>query len=174
MPEELGDLEEPPQRTSLRRIEANRRNALRSTGPRTTEGKNASKWNALQHGLLAKNLVALCDGPDGGADLNKLLTELRTHFQPIGMLEEMLVEKIAVSYFKLSRALRIEKAVLGGFLLNPGTLSIKSDAISLSLRYGSTIERDLFRALDQLERVQRQRNGETIPAPLRVSVSAEK
>src|SRR5688572_3818313 len=35
---------------SRKRLEANRRNALRSTGPRTARGKNALRWNALRHG----------------------------------------------------------------------------------------------------------------------------
>jgi hypothetical protein len=37
--------------TSQRKIEANRRNALRSSGPRTTAGKARSRRNAFKHGL---------------------------------------------------------------------------------------------------------------------------
>ena len=43
--------------TSFRRIEANRRNALRSTGPRTEEGKRSSRANAYRHGLTAETVV---------------------------------------------------------------------------------------------------------------------
>ncbi len=39
--------------TSLRQLEANRRNALRSTGPRTENGKQQSRRNAIKHGLTA-------------------------------------------------------------------------------------------------------------------------
>ena len=39
--------------TSQKRIDANRRNALRSTGPKTAEGKNQSRRNGLVHGLAA-------------------------------------------------------------------------------------------------------------------------
>ena len=39
--------------TSPEKIEANRRNAQKSTGPRTPEGKSRSRWNALKHGLDA-------------------------------------------------------------------------------------------------------------------------
>lgn len=41
-----------------KQIAANRRNALKSTGPRTPEGKARSRWNALKHGILAKAVVA--------------------------------------------------------------------------------------------------------------------
>ena len=43
--------------TSFRQIEANRRNALRSTGPRTDEGKQQSRRNALRHGLAAETVI---------------------------------------------------------------------------------------------------------------------
>ena len=43
--------------SSRKKAQANRRNALRSTGPKTPEGKRAARWNALQHGLLARESV---------------------------------------------------------------------------------------------------------------------
>jgi hypothetical protein len=42
---------------TLKQIETSRRNALKSTGPRTPEGKNRSKYNALKHGRYAKTLT---------------------------------------------------------------------------------------------------------------------
>jgi len=43
--------------TSFRQIEANRRNALRSTGPITEAGKHRSRRNAIRHGLCAETVV---------------------------------------------------------------------------------------------------------------------
>ena len=43
--------------TSLRQIEANRRNALKSTGPKTELGKQQSRCNAARHGLTADAIV---------------------------------------------------------------------------------------------------------------------
>lgn len=40
--------------SSPRKIEANRRNAKKSTGPKTSEGKSISSWNSRRHGLLSK------------------------------------------------------------------------------------------------------------------------
>ena len=51
--------------TSYRQIEANRRNALKSTGPRTDAGKRAARCNALRHGLMAETVIgALEDAED--------------------------------------------------------------------------------------------------------------
>jgi hypothetical protein len=51
--------------TSDKKAEANRRNALKSTGPRTPEGKAAVRLNALKHGLLSEEI--LLPGEDEGA-----------------------------------------------------------------------------------------------------------
>ena len=54
--------------TSFRQVEANRRNALKSTGPVTTEGKQKSRRNAVRHGLTAETVIgALEDAEDYSA-----------------------------------------------------------------------------------------------------------
>src|SRR5881392_1311362 len=49
--------------TSLKQIEANRRNALKSTGPRTINGKQASRRNALRHGFTAETVIEPLENP---------------------------------------------------------------------------------------------------------------
>src|ERR1700731_2881518 len=46
-----------PEPTSEKKTKANRRNALKSTGPRTARGKSWSRLNALKHGILASQAV---------------------------------------------------------------------------------------------------------------------
>lgn len=95
--------------TSLAKVKANRENALQSTGPKTVKGKEAVKWNALKHGLLAKEVVIReGDGKENKKEFIKLLSELRENLQPGSIIEEMLVERIAVCYWRLRRVLRCE------------------------------------------------------------------
>ena len=54
--------------TSLKQIEANRRNAENSTGPRSEAGKQRSSRNAVRHGLTAETVIEpLEDAKDYGA-----------------------------------------------------------------------------------------------------------
>jgi len=51
--------------TSVKQFEANRRNSLKSTGPKTEVGKQASRCNAIRHGLTAETVIgALEDAED--------------------------------------------------------------------------------------------------------------
>ena len=50
--------------TSIRQIEANRRNALKSTGPKTEEGKSQSRRNAVRHGLTAETVIGVLEDVD--------------------------------------------------------------------------------------------------------------
>jgi hypothetical protein len=72
--------------TSDKKAEANRRNALKSTGPRTPEGKDAVRLNALRHGILSREI--LLPGEDEDA-LRELGERLRNELQPVGELENL-------------------------------------------------------------------------------------
>jgi hypothetical protein len=90
-------------------IERNRRNAAHSTGPRTEAGKARSRWNALKHGLLCREiLIPGGDGKESRYRLQRLIAALRDELNPQGILEEMMVEKIAGCYWRLRRVMRAE------------------------------------------------------------------
>jgi len=72
-------------------IAANRRNALKSTGPRTAAGKAASSRNALRHGLTARATVVL---DEDAQDFLRLRTELRIALAPRDAREELLAETV--------------------------------------------------------------------------------
>jgi hypothetical protein len=94
--------------TSEKKIQANRQNALKSTGPRTPEGKDAVRLNALRHGLLSKEM--LLPGEDEEA-LRVLGENLRAELQPVGELENLLVDRIISAYWRLRRAGRVETGI---------------------------------------------------------------
>ena len=91
------------------KIEANRMNSKRSTGPRTQRGKQTAKYNALTLGLFATHVVIpVCDGDDSDAEFQALISGLHQQFQPEGTFEECFVLKIAGCMWRLRRATRCE------------------------------------------------------------------
>jgi hypothetical protein len=95
--------------TSPSIVERNRRNAAHSTGPRTDGGKARSRWNALKHGLLCREMVIPAgEGKESRIKLQHLISELRQDLKPVGVLEEIMVEKIAGCYWRLRRVMRAE------------------------------------------------------------------
>jgi hypothetical protein len=95
---------------SERKLAANRRNAQRSTGPRTARGKNTSRYNAINHGMLVKAAV-IPSGParEDTREYKRLLEELREQYKPMGLLEDLALQEILVCYCRLARTLRYER-----------------------------------------------------------------
>ncbi len=84
---------------SLRQINANRQNAQKSTGPVTDEGKDASRRNALQHGLTAVKVL-----PDDDIDLvEKRMAEMRPFYLLDTPEQEWIFEQMIVYYVRLDR-----------------------------------------------------------------------
>lgn len=103
----------PATQVSEKRLAANRANAQRSTGPRTPEGKAISRYNALKHGVLAKAIIpdALAD-LESQEDFDQLLIALGAYFAPSGAMEELLVQQVAVAYWRLARLYRAEAGAI--------------------------------------------------------------
>ena len=102
--------------TSLRKIESNRRNALKSTGPRTVEGKAIVARNAMTHGLRAQQV--LIDG-ESQEEFEWLYEAMVAERKPVGVLEHELVETIVVSLWRLKRAKRIEVEIIKHYSEEP-------------------------------------------------------
>jgi hypothetical protein len=94
--------------TSEKKAEANRRNALKSTGPKTPEGKDAVRLNALRHGLRSEEI--LLPGEDEEV-LRELDEHLRIELQPVGELESLFVDRIITAYWRLRRLGRVEAGI---------------------------------------------------------------
>ena len=101
-----------------RKVAANQNNGKYSTGPRTEWGKSNSRFNAVKDGLFAAEVVIPdCDGDDSRRNFSELLQNLLQEFEPVGIFQTALVEKIAEGLWRLRRTTRVEYGAtrLGGF-----------------------------------------------------------
>jgi hypothetical protein len=137
-----------------------------STGPRTPNGKERSKYNAVKHGIFSK-VVVLEGEPRGTFD--KLLSGLFSDLQPVGELERILVEKIAILVWRYRRLIVTEaKDSKTTFFSDADETRWNKDNL---LRYEASIERAFDRALTQLERKQRMRLGQSVLPPIKLDIS---
>jgi hypothetical protein len=207
-----------------KRAEANRRNATRSTGPKTSEGKAVSAMNSLKHRLLSEAILLPNEDPAGLAELGE---RLRRELNPVGEHQSLLVERIIGLYWRLRRLGKIEAGVLTwqyhGTLAerarkkaqhqDPNSVEFDSEPISVLdqhaydqavseqraheseqesdtatlgeafvrdsreenalsklMRYETSIEHSLYKALHELERRQAAQQGQQVPPPLALDV----
>src|ERR671917_356761 len=94
--------------TSEKQVQANRRNALKSTGPKTSEGKAAVRLNANKHGLRAQEVLLPGEDPEA---LKELDVNLRAELQPVGEQENLLVDGIVAAHWRLRRLRRVEAGI---------------------------------------------------------------
>jgi hypothetical protein len=95
--------------TSFRQNEANRRNALRSTGPKTEEGKEQSRRNALRHGLTAETVI---DGLEDSEDYCAFEAAVIADYDVQTAVERELVLRLASLLWRLRRIISIETDLL--------------------------------------------------------------
>src|SRR5262245_1963029 len=91
--------------TSYRQIEANRRNALKSTGPKSEEGKQASRCNALRHGLTAETVIGSLEDAE---DYKAFEAAITADYDAQSAVERELVLRLASILWRLRRATSIE------------------------------------------------------------------
>jgi len=93
--------------TTDKQIKANQENSKKSTGANTIDGKLVVAGNALKHGLFAQRLILTDENLDEYA---QLIDGLISSLNPVGTLEQLLVEKIAVATWKQLRLSKAESA----------------------------------------------------------------
>jgi len=95
--------------TSFRQIEANRRNAIKSTGPSTEEGKHRSRRNAIRHGLCAETVIESIEDVD---DYRAFEAAVTADYDVRTAVERELVLRLASLLWRLRRATSIETDLL--------------------------------------------------------------
>jgi hypothetical protein len=86
---------------------SNRKNAQKSTGPKSAAGKAVVSQNARTHGLLSRSLIIEGESQKEFSELLRLLVE---EFQPVGLVEHALVERVGISLWRQRRLVRAESA----------------------------------------------------------------
>ena len=112
-----------------------------STGPRTDHGKSVSSRNAAKHNLCSKRLT----GTDLD-ELNAIRAKLDDEWEPSTETERMLLDQMALSQWRMDRALSLE---LHAF----DDTHIDQALLALALRYRTTAERSFYKALAELQRL---------------------
>ena len=210
--------------TSEKQMQANRRNAQGSTGPRTAEGKLEVSKNSVKHGLLSKDIVIKGESE---IDFMNFHQSLYLELAPVGQLEQLLADRIIASFWRLKRVGKIGVELLSNlssFQLSrasgdnssvvptmrltktyeDGSTEIVSSGASVEVdsdddghddvslgravhadfagsntlgkfrRYEAHIDRTLYKALHELQRLQAARLGHKVSAPLAIDVDVSR
>ena len=142
---------EPPIAQESPRAEANRRNAQRSTGPRTAEGKTRSSQNAFKHGLYSNQLITASEDP---TEFDQLRATLRSEHQPANTTEEILVDELAQNFWRMRRFRKMEAQAWAADDIAP---FIRSGFLELITRTLASAERSFHRTLTALTKLQKAR-----------------
>lgn len=178
-----------PTKISSKQLAANRQNALKG-GVKTPKGKTISRYNAMKHGLLCKEV--LIEGEDE-KNLLELERSIRIAIQPVGELELLLTDRIIANIWRLKRAMKVERNSMEwqknykeefSFTERSNLLDqldpqkkrekirsmIANPSTERMLRYESMIERSIYKALHELQRIQAARAGDKPFAPLAIDL----
>ncbi|MCE3249841.1 MAG: hypothetical protein K0R41_3666, partial [Geminicoccaceae bacterium] len=144
---------------SSARAAASRKNGARSRGPKTADGKARSAQNALKHGLRAQKHVVLPD--EDGGEFRALEAALIEELSPVGALQAVLAQRVAVAAWRLRRADRIEAELLGHQQGRDGDLGLAvirdangAGALPTLLRYRGSALAEFTRSLRALKALQ--------------------
>lgn len=172
--------------TSKKQLEANCKNAKKG-GVKTDTGKAVSRLNALQHGLLCREALLPWEKDSELIDLQQ---RLRVTLKPEGDLELLLVDRIASGYWRLKRLVAVERSTMAyqhsdvmdfSFGGKDASMDWKRERAMVCnedteklVRYESSLERSIYRALHELQRLQAARSGAPIPIPAAIDVTFDR
>jgi hypothetical protein len=155
--------------SSPAKIAANRQNAKHSTGPRTTEGKNASSRNALKHGLTAKSVIIF---DESEAEYEAFRADLVQWLDPVGALEAQIAQRLIEAYWSARRSPRAEAALFNDAGSHScGVFTSMTQSVAAFTRYDVATMRKIQMLSNQLERLQARRRSEAVAAPIADTIS---
>ncbi len=149
------------------KVDANRRNAAKSTGPRTPSGKAIASMNAIKHGLSSRK--PLIPGEDE-AEFARFTSEWVNDLRPFGPRERLAAEQAIMAAWRLRRIPQLEAGLLTAQIqsdshritpIHPFNMGSEAyQSLSRIDRHQAALERTLDRSLKELERLQTERGGD--------------
>lgn len=151
---------------------ANRANALQSTGPRSPEGKSRASSNATRHGILSAKL--LLPG-ESDQDLRTLRQGVLERLRPIDDFELAIVERVVACAWRLRRVHEAEAEYYQQMCathdeqMSPShvlMMNMEFEGVSAAeklLRYETTLERSMYRAIAELRKLRAERDEAEFP-----------
>jgi hypothetical protein len=153
------------------REEINRANATKSTGPKTTEGKQRSAMNAFKHGLTGQSLMLQ---PNEMEAYNRLTSAQLSDLKPRTEPERQLAQKIIDGHFRLNRLAGVENNMFNFGLIRNTTDTPHDDRVEVMVaqtrawieqshafdvlgRYETRLSRQLLKYTEEFERIQKER-----------------
>ena len=124
--------------SSLRKIEANRRNAEKSTGPRSEVGKARSAQNARQHGYTADVIVLSVEDKD---IFNRMHQDLTDQYQPITITEEQFLLEMTWARWRTHRIWNAESMHLERALENACVTQMPEPVNASGIAIGDEIDK---------------------------------
>ena len=163
-------------------IRANQANALKSTGPKTAEGKERSRANALKHGLTGDGVVMHAAD---AAEVERKTAAFEASFRPDDEAGRVLVRRAAVCAVRMERAVVQETAALNARVLKAraeaeasgedpdeaGDIALfdPSKEACLARKYEAAAERGFFRAIKEFRQHKKSANA---PSPALAEAAA--
>lgn len=163
---------------SEKQLEANRKNA-KLGGVKTEEGKAISRYNAIKHGILSREVLLEGEEEKTLVGLGK---RLRSELEPKTELELVLVDRITANVWRLRRVMQIEREIMSDQKEDDFSDRVKNlgQAVSYDLankdtygkimRYETAIEKGIYKALHELQRIQASRAGGNPPLPIAIDL----
>jgi hypothetical protein len=148
-------------------IRANRLNAKKSTGPKTSEGKKVSSQNALRHGLCSRQVVLSLENR---VEYDQLLQDLIQNYKPGNLQEELQVTKIAESWWRYRRAINQDTQLWDNTCNHTNVnmppevriaaaMAVEQDQAIKRQRYITSLSREHERAVRLMEKLQKDRRA---------------
>ena len=178
----------PARRLTAKELLARKRNA-QFAGVKTAEGKAVSRHNARKHGVFATALTPL-----DHEELRAIRQDFEAAAEPVGAVEEALVEKMSLCWLRIQRCARAEAELHQDVWLPTFRESLNrrrgvadeygrlgkegffkpevfERLVRLVHRYDTSLTNQFVRLMHELERLQRRRTGEPIDPPVSADVS---